>query len=216
MPVITIRGQFGSGAPDIGKKVAERLHIDYVDREIIAGVAEKVNATSKKIEAKEMPPATFFKRIGDAIAHAYPIASPEGLSAPIPVYLPASQIPLDDPSYLRGLESVVKELAAGNAIVIRGRGSQFILKDFPGVFHVMVVAPLKLRVDRIMSIRNLDEKAARQEINSFDSSRHEFIKRFFKEELENPLHYDLVINTEHFNLDEAASLIIDALSVKNP
>jgi cytidylate kinase len=36
MPVITIRGQLGSGAPEIANRVAERLHIDYVDREIIA------------------------------------------------------------------------------------------------------------------------------------------------------------------------------------
>jgi cytidylate kinase len=128
--------------------------------------------------------------------------------------MPSSQIPLDDPSYLKGLETVIKDLASSGAIVIRGRGSQFILKDYPGVFHVLVMAPLQVRLARVMSDRNLDEKAAKQEIDTFDSSRHEFVKRFFKEELENPLHYDLVVNTEHFNLDEAASVIIEAQLIK--
>jgi cytidylate kinase len=34
MSLITIRGPLGSGAPDIRRLVASRLHIDYVDREI--------------------------------------------------------------------------------------------------------------------------------------------------------------------------------------
>jgi len=32
MPIVTIRGQLGSGAPEIGKAIAEFLHADYVDR----------------------------------------------------------------------------------------------------------------------------------------------------------------------------------------
>jgi hypothetical protein len=42
MSVVTIRGQAGGGSPQIGRLVADRLHVDYVDREIIAKVAECV------------------------------------------------------------------------------------------------------------------------------------------------------------------------------
>ncbi len=42
MSVVTIRGHLGSGAPEIGKQVADRLSIDYVDREIIADVAKQL------------------------------------------------------------------------------------------------------------------------------------------------------------------------------
>jgi cytidylate kinase len=212
MPVITIRGQLGSGAPEIAKRVAERLHIDYVDREIIAEVASRLKSPERKIEAKEMPAGTLPGRISEALKHSYPpVPGPEGLSMPIP-YLPAWEIPLDDPSYLKGLESVVKELAAGQPIVIRGRGSQFILKDYPDAVHFLIVAPLEIRVMRVMSDRKLKEKTAKREINKFDSSRQEFVKRYFKTELEDPLHYDLVINTEHLSFEDAASIIIDTLS----
>ena len=47
MPVITIRGKLGSGAPEIGKLVAESLHIDYIDREIIAHNIRR--ATTNKV-----------------------------------------------------------------------------------------------------------------------------------------------------------------------
>ena len=43
MPVITIRGQEASGAPEIGTMVAKELKIDYVDSRIIADVAARLN-----------------------------------------------------------------------------------------------------------------------------------------------------------------------------
>lgn len=212
MPVITIRGQLGSGAPEIGKLVAARLNIDYVDREIIADVAAKLNYPEPKIEKQEMPPATLLKRIKDALEHSYPPASGTGgFTAPM-IFLPPSEIPLDDLSYATGLESVIKELAAGNSMVIRGRGSQFILRDHPGALHVLTIAPLETRIARVMNSLNLDKKAAKQEIARFDGSRREFIKRYFKADLEDPLNYDLVINTEHLDFKDAASIIINTLA----
>jgi hypothetical protein len=43
MPVITIRGNLGSGAPEIGKLVADRLRIHYDEREIIAAIASHLH-----------------------------------------------------------------------------------------------------------------------------------------------------------------------------
>jgi cytidylate kinase len=214
MPIVTIRGQFGSGAPEIGKMLADNLHIDYVDREIIADVATKLNYPEQKIAKQEMPPTGLIKRILDAVAHSYPPVSDTAMSKMTMMYLPPSEIPLDDTSYLLSLESVIKELASANSIVIRGRGSQFILKDYPGAVHVLTVASLETRIKRIMNIMSLDEKSARQEIHRFDSSRREFIKRYFKADLEDPINYDLVINTEHIIFKDAVSLIIAALSAK--
>jgi CMP/dCMP kinase len=210
MTVITIRGQMGSGAPEIGKQVAERMHIDYVDREIIAEVANRLKSPKRKIEAKEMPPGTLAGRISEALRYSYPAAM-SGSAGYMPMYLPAGETPLDDPSYLAGLVSVINELAKGKSIIIRGRGSQFILKDNPSSLHVLVVAPMVIRLTRVMNAQKLDEKAAKQEINRFDSSRKEFIKRYFKADLENPINYDLTINTEHLTYENAALIIIDTL-----
>jgi cytidylate kinase len=215
MPVVTIRGQLGSGAPEIGKRVAEHLEIDYVDREIIAEVAARLDYPKRKIEAKEMPAGTLRGRIAEALKHNYPtVGGGSGLGTPIPMYLPSWETPLDDPSYLAGLEAVIRELATSQAIVIRGRGSQFILKGYPGSLHVLVIAPLETRVARIMQSQKLGEKEAKQEITRFDTSRHEFIKRFFKAELEDPINYDLVINTQYLDIEAATSIIADAVSVR--
>ena len=48
MSIVTIRGQLGSGAPEIGRKIAGRLHTDYVDREIIADVAARLQRDERE------------------------------------------------------------------------------------------------------------------------------------------------------------------------
>jgi cytidylate kinase len=217
MAVITVRGQMGSGAPEIGKRVAEKLRYDYVDREIVAEIAARLGYPKRRIEAKEMPAGTLAGRISEALNRSYPMDTVGGgMGTIIPMYLPTWDAPLDDPNYLSRLEAVIKELAASQAIVIRGRGSQFILKDFPHSLHVLVIAPLPLRVSRVMSGQKIDEKTARQKITRFDTSRREFIKRYFKVELEDPVHYDLVINTEHLTFEDAAFIITETLSLRGP
>jgi len=214
MPVVTIRGQLGSGAPEIGKLIAEKLQCDYVDREIIARVAELLNRKEKDVMEKEMPPGSLMGRIVLALEHSPPIPSPTGMHATEP-YLPAWEIPLDDTLYLAGLKSVIRELAASESLVIRGRGSQFILKHWPGALHVLFVSPLKLRVMRVMKDMKTDEESAKKEVERFDSSRHQFIKKYFNAELEDAVHYDLVINTEHLSFEAAALIVINALQFKN-
>jgi len=56
MAVVSIRGFLGSGAPEIGRLVAERLHLDYVDRQIIAEVAARLRRQEQDVVEKELPP----------------------------------------------------------------------------------------------------------------------------------------------------------------
>jgi cytidylate kinase len=206
MPVVTIRGLLGSGAPEIGRQVADRVHADYLDRQIIAEVAARLHRKEQDVADKEMPPGTFLGRIAKALEY---VGGYDNIGLPI------WQIPLDDARYLQSLESVINELAKSRSIVIYGRGSQFILKNFPGALHVLVVAPLEVQVKRVMQSMGLDAEDAKREIMRFDNGAREFIKRYFHARLEDPGNYDLVVNTEHLNFDVAASIVIDALSFKD-
>ena len=206
MPVVTIRGQFGSGAPEIGKLVAGKLRVDYVDREIIAQVAGRLRWSEQDIAAEEMPPSTLLGRIVEALGRSGDYKG---------AYLPTWQMPLDNTRYLAGLESVIRKLASSQSIVIQGRGSQFILRDYPGSLHALVVAPLERRIKYVMESMNLDEENAKKEIERFDGSRREFTRRHFKAELEGPVYYDLVLNTERLSFEAAASVIVDALPFRD-
>lgn len=210
MPLITIRGPLGSGSPEVGKIAAELLRIDYVDREIIAAVAARLDRREDDVKEKEMPSATLFGRIARALERGY--SSEIGFEG---AYMHVWQIPLDDARYLKTLEAVIRDLARNQALVIQGRGSQFILRDYPRALHVLVTAPIEVRLKRVREAMGLDPENARREITRFDSGGREFIKRYFKAEVWDPVNYDLVLNTEHFGLRAAAEILVDALAHKD-
>jgi len=210
MPIVTIRGPLGSGAPEIGKAIAEFLHADYVDREIIAGVAARLHRQEHDVAAKEMPPSSLVGRIAEALDRGLPFGV--GFEG---TYLPTWEIPLDDKRYLQALESVIKELARAPSLVIQGRGSQFILKNFPRTLHVLTVAPFEVRLKRVREELKVAEEAAKQEMARFDNGSREFIKRYYHAGWEDPVHYDLSLNTERLSFKAAVSIVIQALSVKD-
>lgn len=208
MTVVTIRGSLGAGAAEIGKRLAALLGADYVDREIIAHVAEQLQRRPGEIAAKEEPPGTLVGRVVEALARSNTAAVSPGMGA---MYLPAWEIPLSDTRYLEALTTVIRRLAFGKPIVIRGRGSQFILRGYPEAFHVLTVAPLEVRLRRVMEQQSLSEEAARKEIARVDGSRRAFIKKYFNAELEDPVNYHLVLNTEQLSFEGAARLIADMM-----
>jgi cytidylate kinase len=210
MPLVTIRGPLGSGSPEIGKFIADKLHIDYVDREIMAKVAARLNRQEQDVTEKEMPPSSLFGRIAKALERGY--SSEIGFEG---AYMHVWQIPLDDSRYLKTLESVIRELASSQSLVIQGRGSQFILRDYPQALHVLVTAPLDVRLKRVMESLQLDLDSAKREIHRFDSGSREFIRRYFKAEVWDPIHYDVVVNTEHLGFQAASAIIAHALSHKD-
>ncbi len=210
MALITIRGPLGSGSPEIGKIAAERLHIDYVDREIIAAVAARLDRREEDVKEKELPSGSLFGRIARALERGY--SSEIGFEG---AYMHVWQIPLDDARYLKTLEAVIRELSRNQSLVIQGRGSQFILRDNPRALHVLVTAPVGVRLQRVQEGLNLDFENAKREVSRFDSGSREFIKRYFKAEVWDPVNYDLVLNTEHLSYPAAAEIIANALAYKD-
>ena len=98
-----------------------KFHIDYVDREIIAEIAERLKRP-KYVEAKEMPPGSLGGRIVEALSYGYPSQMPYiGYTG---AYLPTWEMPMDNPNIWMGW-NLFKKLATSSAIVIRGRLNQF-------------------------------------------------------------------------------------------
>ena len=124
--------------------------------------------------------------------------------------------PLDDARYLDALKSVIQDITLEGNIVIHGRGSQFILRNNPSALHVLVVAPLPLRIKRVMERSKTDEENALKQIEEYSKTRRDFNKRFFKKDMMDIVYYDLVVNTEHLTYEIAAQIIIKALQRKTP
>ena len=58
MTIVTINGQRGSGAPEIGMEVASRLQYAYVDRQVLGEAAKRLGTTEEALEEKELSALT--------------------------------------------------------------------------------------------------------------------------------------------------------------
>jgi cytidylate kinase len=62
----------------------------------------------------------------------------------------------------------------------------------------------------------LQETEVFKRLDKWDQERRKFIKRHFDKDIDDPVHYDLVINTSYIDLDGAMELIITAYHRKFP
>jgi cytidylate kinase len=163
------------------------------------------------VEAKERITPRLFERIVDPLRRVL-----SGSGKIESAYTRTVDGPLNDAEYISALEAVIRELALELNMVIVGRGSQYILRNNRSVLHVLVVAPIEERLGRVMADMQIERQEAMRHIEENDASRRAFVERFFHKELEDPLLYDLVLNTKYITFEVAARLITNAAAEKNP
>lgn len=99
-------------------------------------------------------------------------------------------------------------LAEKGDVLIRGWGACALLRDVPHAVRVRVCAPVELRVDRVMARRRLDDRAAaRREVERNHAAHRHTLRAAFGVEREDPLLYDLVLNTGRVSIETCAGLV---------
>jgi cytidylate kinase len=106
-------------------------------------------------------------------------------------------------------ETILRLASAGHAILI-GRGANFVTAKLPNVLHVRLVAPIELRIQRIRKLRNLSEREAAIYVHKEDRARQRYVKRHFHGDIDDPLQYDITLNTGSISIETAAQVIADA------
>src|SRR5436309_12509846 len=70
MPVITIGRQFGAGGATVGRMLADRLKIDFLDSQIIDEVARRLQLPKEEVEAEDEQPGSLLARLLVALGSA--------------------------------------------------------------------------------------------------------------------------------------------------
>lgn len=105
----------------------------------------------------------------------------------------------------------IRRLAERGNVILIGRGANIINRGLPHVLHVRLVASLEKRVERIRRSRDLDQEAALELVLREDRGRRRYLKKYFGAEVEDPLLYDLVLNTDRLTFVTAARIIGDVI-----
>lgn len=108
----------------------------------------------------------------------------------------------------------IRRLAKAGNVVIVGRGGNFLTADIPLSLHVRLVGSVSTRVRHFARRSGLDRAAAAVEVARIDRARKRYIKTRFKKDIDDPLGYDLVLNTDEFDNEQAVSVILAAIYQK--
>lgn len=96
-------------------------------------------------------------------------------------------------------------------VVVLGRGGQMALQGVANVFHVRLIAPLEVRIQRVQQNAGVPADVARARVLQRDQAAAAYVTQFYNVDPADPLLYDLVINTRTITASTAADVIIEAL-----
>jgi len=110
-------------------------------------------------------------------------------------------------------ETILHLAETGNVVII-GRGANIITARHPSAVHVRLVGSLDRRIEHLMDYKHLSLEEAKEYARTEELGRARYVKKYYSADIEDPLRYDLVINTDRVPYEEAGRLIADALSAR--
>lgn len=208
--VITISQQYGSDGYKLAARLAYKLHWFLVEDAIARQVASQLDMTEEE--------AIIYDERALSAVDRFLLSMQVSTATGLEVW-PSGQIPSGSPRrqerlYREKLRDVIEALASSGQRVIVGHGAQVVLEMYPNVLHVRVVAPLYQRIRYVMQREQLSEEQAYAHIRRKDRQFAHYIRAWYHRDIDDPLLYDLVVNSNTFNIESQADLICRALGDK--
>ena len=182
--VITLSSEAGAGGGLVARIVGTQLNMNVFGSELIHKVAESAHMSDKVIKSMDEKSISFIDSLISSFFAARHIWPNE---------------------YMRHLSLVMHANAKHGNVIMIGRGGSFILKD--DAFRVRIIAPLEMRVEKVMRDRRMSHEEALASVMKYEADQIAFIRKYFNEDINDPRHYDLMINTKNVSIDIAAESV---------
>ena len=192
--VVCISRAIGAGGDQIGRGVAERLGFRFVDDEIIREAARLSGEPAELIADAERRKG-FLERALSSMATSM-------------TYEPSVER-FNPPRNTEALiREAISEIASQGSVVIGAHAAAMQLGGGPDVLRALLTASEATRIARICDEVGLDAQAAAKALRESDKARRDYFRRFYDISDEQPVHYDVVVNTDHVSFDQAIGLIV--------
>lgn len=184
MPVIAISRQIASYGDEIATELSKQFGYTFFNRKML-----EADLLSHGISERNL--------------HKYDERKPGFLDS----------LARDRDEYFDFLREAVYERAKDGNCIFIGRGVHAILKDVPSCYAVRLVAPEDVRTRRLMNEFSSTEKAARALLQESDTNRRGFHRCFFNIETDDPVQYDMVLNTARIAPEQGARIIQEGCQI---
>jgi cytidylate kinase len=198
--VVTIAREYGSGGADIGRKVAELLAWECLDKQIIERVAATGKVDLSWAEKADEHTSAWWERVMKGFVHG----GPESF---VGEELAGSGT--DHDKLQQFTANMIQEAAKVGKCVIIGRSAQCVLQHDPHVLRVLVYAPFAEKIKR-MKLRHPLEHDLPALLHSMDSERVHYAQNYYGcSSLDRGL-YHLWLNST-LGIDACAKLIAQTI-----
>lgn len=191
--VITVGCEYGSGGPQIAKMVADRLGIEYYNRDLVDKVVAQIGVDKGLVEEADTK-----------IGVRYAFDTSYGVR-----YANLSNRVID------AQFQAINDFANKSSCVIVGRSSDYILRNRDDVLNVFIYAPQEDEIAAVMKEKGIKNmRKAKEEWESVDKAqhaRHEYITGKKRGDRHTR---DMLINSSILGWDETADMIIDMIARK--
>ena len=187
--VITVSREPGSGGQIIAETVAQKLEYDYFHQEVLHRMADSSQTSVRLLETlDEKGLSTLEESISSIVneRHLWP------------------------DQYLHHLMKIVGTIGKHGGAVIVGRGANFVIPQ-SRLLRIRVIAPRDMRVTNVAKEHAISVKEARRRILRTEANRKAFVRKYFYADIENPVNYDLIVNTGNTHLSKAVEIVISAV-----
>lgn len=197
--VITISREFGSGGREFARRLADSLNLAYYDREIISELSKRTNLAEEYISSLgEQRPTPLF-----------PITVGHSMSPVMGTMWEQQNALFIEQSNL------LKELAEKSDCIIVGRCADYCLHEF-NPLRLRIYAQLDSRIERCKARapqgETLNDREYRQRINEIDKNRAKYYQFYTGRKWDDPLNYDLCLNTTGKDIKQLAEYFAHILS----
>ena len=187
--VVTIARQFGAAGLPVAEKLAEKLGVEYYNRDLVDKAAEELNIPAAEVleeeELKNSGQDSIFEKL-----------------------FPLGNGPKDRQDKIFAAQShVIQRLSDRESCVIVGRCSDYILKNHSNSLHVYLYADLDSRVKYCVDYLGMSESEAMKMIPRAEKARNNYYMHYAGYTQDDPLHKDILINTGRFGVDETADIL---------
>lgn len=194
-PVVTLFESYGSGAEDIGPRVAKALGVPFVGQ---AFTSESLEDAEERAEVQESGMARL-------VAALRRIAQQDAL-------LVATDQREEYRMAADNIEHV--RVATSNGAVILGHNATVVLADNPRALHVKLDGPLEQRVARAATAAGISIDRARKRQVREDRVRSEMAIALHNWDPRTTDRFDLIVNTGSLDIKVAVQLIVAAYRLK--
>jgi cytidylate kinase len=187
-PVIAITREPGCHGGSIANAIAKEFGFDVFGIELVDIIAKNADLSRQMVDTLDEKTQTMLNKMFNGSIY--------------------------QETYLENLKEVILAIAShGNAIIL-GRGASFILPQQERL-AIRIVAPLEFRVKNIMERKSLSEQESREYVEELTLQRRQFTKSNFHMNIDDPVNYDLTINSSSVHDKTIIELIKILMNEKN-